>query len=159
MTTAAIDALDGRQLAAVLAHERAHLAGRHDLVLFGAAVASSAFPWSRFFRAARREVDVLVEMLADDNALRRSDRASLASALVDLGQRRAPDGTLGAAGDTLQRVQRLLENVGKPSRAVRTAVLATSLTLVVAPWFIAVAPAWAAWSGLCEPPGSTSTVA
>ncbi len=160
VTTAAVDALDQQQLAAVMAHENAHLDGRHDLVLFGAAVASSAFPWSRFFRVARSELSVLVEMLADDRALRVSDRDSLVSALVDLGQWGTPESTLGATGETLQRVQRLAAgSLPKPARLARATVLATSLTLVSAPWVIAVAPAWAARSGLCDLPGSPAAVA
>jgi Zn-dependent protease with chaperone function len=108
VTTAAVATLDERQLTAVLAHEHAHLDGRHDLILFGAEVAAAAFPWSRFFRRARRELSVLVEMLADDEASRRSDRSALATALVDLGQSPAPRGTVGANGDTVERVHRLI---------------------------------------------------
>lgn len=152
VTTAAVEALDNRQLMAVLAHEHAHLDGRHDLILFGADVAAAAFPWSRFFRTARRELGTLVEMLADDEASRRSDRTSLASALVDLGQSPVPEGAVGAAGDTMQRVVRLVGTAPRLTRSRRAAVLVTSLVLVASPWVIAVAPAWAARSGHCPVP-------
>ena len=154
VTTAAVAALDDRQLTAVLAHEHAHLDGRHDLVLFGADVAATAFPWSRFFRTSRRELARLVEMLADDEATRRSDRASLASALVDLGQSATPEGSVGATGDTVQRVERLVQNAPGLSRGRRGVVVATSLVLLTAPWVIAVAPAWAARSGRCPHAGA-----
>ena len=149
VTSAALEALNDRQLTAVLAHEHAHLDGRHDLVLFGADVAATAFPWSQFFRTSRREIARLVELLADDEATRRSDRASLASALVDLGQGESPEGTVGAAGDTVLRVERLVQHAPDLSRGRRAVVLATSLLLLVAPWIIAVAPAWVARTGRC----------
>lgn len=149
VTTAAVAALDERQLTAVLAHEHAHLDGRHDLVLFGADVAAAAFPWSRFFRRARRELSLLVEMLADDEAARRSDREVLATALVELGQSPTPAGALGATGDTVERVERLMHPPAGPRGLPRLLLLSVSLGLLVTPWVIAVVPAWAARSGLC----------
>jgi beta-lactamase regulating signal transducer with metallopeptidase domain len=152
VTTAAVAALDDRQLTAVLAHEHAHLDGRHDLILFGAEVASCAFPWSSFFRHARRELSLLVEMLADDEASRRSDRTALATALVDLGQSPSPQGTVGANGDTLERVRRLIHHTDGPTGARRLIVLLASLALLATPWVITLGPAWAARSGLCPLP-------
>jgi Zn-dependent protease with chaperone function len=151
VTTAAVATLDDRQLTAVLAHEHAHLDGRHDLILFGAEVAASAFPWSRFFRRARRELSLLVEMLADDEGSRRSDRTALATALVDLGQSPSPVGTVGASGDTVERVQRLIHPSQGPTGAERLVVLMVSIALLASPWLIALGPAWAAGSGLCPP--------
>jgi Zn-dependent protease with chaperone function len=152
VTTAAVAALDDRQMTAVLAHEHAHLDGRHHLVLFGADVAAAAFPWSRFFRRARRELCLLVEMLADDEASRRSDRNVLATALVDLGQRPAPAEAVGANGDTVERVERLMYHAAGPTGVRRVLVLTFSVALLASPWVIAVAPAWAARSGLCPLP-------
>ncbi len=153
VTTGAIAALDQRQLTAVMAHEHAHLDGRHDLVLFGADVASAAFPRSRFFRRARRELSLLVEMLADDEGSRRSDRRVLASALVDLGQAPVPEGAVGATGDTVERVQRLIQAAPVLPRLRRLAVLGAATLVLAGPWVIAIAPAWAARSGLCPVPG------
>ena len=136
----------------MVAHEHAHLDGRHDLILFGAEVAASAFPWSRFLRHARRELSLLVEMLADDEASRRSDRTALATALVDLGQSPSPHGTVGANGDTLERVRRLIHHADGPTGARRLIVLLASLALLATPWVIALGPAWAARSGLCPLP-------
>lgn len=150
VTTAALHALDQRQLTAVLAHEHAHLDGRHDLVLFGAAVAAGAFPWVRFFRLAQQELSLLVEMLADDESVRRSDRDSLATALVDLGQAPVPYGAVAANGDTVERVRRLLLPHPTPTRRRRVMVSVTSTLLLLSPWAIALAPVWAARSGLCE---------
>jgi Zn-dependent protease with chaperone function len=153
VTTAAVAALDQRQLTAVMAHEYAHLDGRHDLVLFGADVAASAFPWSRFFKRARNELRLLIEMVADDEASRRSDRDDLVSALVDLGQGPAPYGAVGASGDTFERVARLLDRPPVLSRVRQVALVAFTTALTLSPWLIAIAPAWAARSGLCPVPG------
>lgn len=149
LTTAAVAALDERQLTAVLAHEHAHLDGRHDLVLFGADVAAAAFPWSSFFRTARAELRTLIEMLADDEASRRSDPLVLATALVDLGQTTAPTWAIGATGDTVIRVERLIARQRRLSRARRLLAVSLSVVLLLAPWAIAVAPAWAARAGHC----------
>ncbi|HUR50557.1 MAG TPA: M56 family metallopeptidase [Mycobacteriales bacterium] len=152
VTTAAVAALDERQMTAVLAHEHAHLDGRHDLILFVADVAAAAFPWSRFFRRARRELSLLVEMLADDEASRRSDRTVLATALVDLGQSPAPQGAVAANGDTVERVHRLIHTRSSTTGTRRVVVVSVSMVLLASPWVIAIAPAWAARSGLCPVP-------
>lgn len=149
LTTGAMAALDERQLTAVLAHEHAHLDGHHDVVLFGADVAAAAFPWSRFFRTARRQMRTLVEMVADDEASRRHDPVVLATAIVDLGQGVTPEGAVGAAGDTVIRVERLISRQRRLSRSRRLLVFATSAVLVLAPWLLAVVPAWAARAGRC----------
>ena len=93
-------------------------------------------------------------MLADDEASRRNDRSVLATALVDLGQSPAPAGAIGAGGDTVDRVERLMEHATGPTGLRRFVIVAVSLALIASPWVIAVVPAWAARSGLCPLPGS-----
>ncbi|MGI8720906.1 MAG: M56 family metallopeptidase, partial [Geodermatophilaceae bacterium] len=108
LTSAALAALDADQLQAVLAHERAHLRGRHHLVLAGAQGIHRAFPFAPCFRHARGNVGRLVEMLADDQAGRRHPRLTIAAALVALAAGSVPPAALSAGGDTaLARVQRL----------------------------------------------------
>src|SRR6266540_942042 len=53
VTTGAVDALSAGELAAVLAHERAHAAGRHDLLLAGVRLLRAAFPHVVLFAVAR----------------------------------------------------------------------------------------------------------
>ena len=93
-TTGALRRLDSRQLDAVLAHERAHLTGRHHLVIILAAAFRRAFPHVRFFAVAASQISCLVEMAADDAAARRAHRLTLADALLDPGRgpgsRRSP---------------------------------------------------------------------
>lgn len=145
VTSGALEALDDEQLSAVLAHEHAHLRGRHHLVLAAAAAAERAFPGVPVFRQARLQMTRLVEMLADDVATRQSDRLTLATALVELADVSAPEATLGAGGDAaIVRVRRLAapaNPLGAP-----TAALLAVLTVVVlaAPALILAAPALAA---------------
>ena len=65
-----LDLLAPAELTAVLAHERAHLRARHDLVLIPFTSLRRAFPRSRVIAQAYRTVALLVEMMADDRALR-----------------------------------------------------------------------------------------
>lgn len=153
LTTAAKSALGEAELAAVIAHERAHLRGRHDLVLFGADVARGAFPWLPFFRVAKEQTASLVEMLADDRAAKSTGRLPLASALLDLSAQGVPRGALGASGQlTVERVLRLVDELRQPSYVHRAVVLMLSAVLISAPWVIAVAPVWAAQAGRCSIP-------
>jgi hypothetical protein len=95
-----LNTLDSAELDAVLAHEAAHVAGRHDLVIQPFVAWERTFPFLGPAREATAAVSLLVEMLADDAAARRSSRRSLARALARLGVARAPvpAGTLGVTG-------------------------------------------------------------
>jgi Zn-dependent protease with chaperone function len=108
VSAGALDSLSETEVAAILSHERAHLRARHDLVLEAFTAAHAAFP--RFVRSANAldAVRLLVELLADDAALRAAGRAPLARALVTCASGRTPMGALAAGGaHTLLRVRRL----------------------------------------------------
>jgi Zn-dependent protease with chaperone function len=145
LTSGAIEALDGAELTAVLAHERAHLRMRHDTVLAAASVLRAAFPFVPVFRLAYAELARLVEMHADDVAVSHGNRRPLATALVTLAGAAHPAGTLAAGGGTaLARVQRLAQPI-EPLGIVRSALVASSgLVMLTAPLLIAAAPAAAA---------------
>jgi hypothetical protein len=145
LTSAAVAALDDDQLSAVLAHERAHLRGRHHLVLSGARGLQRAFPFLSCFRLAPMELTRLVEMLADDQASRRCHRLDIATALVVLAGSTAPTAALPAAGPTAPaRVQRLAAPT-RPLGLLRTTLATLFLAAaVVAPMALSVAPALAA---------------
>ncbi len=101
ISAGALDLLDCDELAAVLAHERAHLRARHDLVLLPFTALLRAFRWSATARAANAEVALLVEMLADDRARKRRPARELATALLRVGTSgggQAPAGALAATG-------------------------------------------------------------
>ena len=129
LTTGALRRLDSRQLEAVLAHERAHLSERHHLVLTFAAALRSAFPAIRVFAVAAHQVSNLVEVAADEAAVRRKHRLTLAGALLAVASAGVPAGALGAGGTTAaQRIQRLIDPPPPPSRTRRIITSAASIT-------------------------------
>ncbi|WP_198540080.1 M56 family metallopeptidase, partial [Streptomyces sp. CT34] len=95
VTTGTLRALDDVQLAAVLAHERAHLAERHTLVL--AWSDALAFPRIPLFRDARAEVARLVELRADDVAATSPGRRAVAEALLQIASGRTRHAAPAAA--------------------------------------------------------------
>lgn len=128
------------EIAAILGHERSHLRARHDLVLEAFTAVHEAFP--RFVRSgsALGSVQLLVELLADDSAVRAAGRTSLARALVACASSVAPQGALAAGGgSTLLRVQRLHGTL-LDRRIAATAYL-TSIVILVVPT-LAVAVPW-----------------
>ncbi|MEV0388039.1 M56 family metallopeptidase [Nonomuraea sp. NPDC050643] len=141
ITTGALRSLAPEQVAAVLAHERAHLRGRHHLVLAISEAMARAFPRVPLFEQARREVARLIELLADDVAARRHQRVHLAAALVGLATGKVPAFALGAGGETaLTRVRRMLHPQAPLGRRERiTGVLAVT-TLLSGPATLATAP-------------------
>ena len=123
------------ELAAVLAHERAHLRERHDLVLLPFTALRRAFPKSATCTDAHHAVALLIEMLADDRALRTRPTRELVSALVRFGTAGtcpAPAGALAAAeGEVAARVTRLLQPV-RPLPAVAVAAICLAAALLIA---------------------------
>lgn len=109
LTDSTMASLPPEELSAVLAHERAHLRYRHDLVLEYFTVLHSAVPaWLRSGDGLR-EVRLLIELLADRAALQRNDPRALGRALVTLSNGTHPGATLGAEGSALVRLQLLSE--------------------------------------------------
>jgi len=131
-----LELLGRGELAAVLAHERAHLRERHDLVLLPFTALRRAFPRSATCTDAHLAVALLVEMLADDHTLRTRPARELVSALVRFGTAGtcpAPAGALAAGGEVVARVSRLMHPARPlPTAAVAAICLAAAL-LVAAP--------------------------
>jgi Zn-dependent protease with chaperone function len=146
LTSGAVAMLDREELAAVLAHERAHLAERHDLVVLPFAAWSVALRWLPTVRRSRGAVDALVEMVADDRACTHCDRTALACALARFGSSgaaAAPAGALAAAGPagaTLQRVHRLLDPPVRSAR-LRWTLYAAAAALLALPTLALLAAA------------------
>lgn len=157
VTSAALTTLSDRQLAAALAHERAHLSERHDLLLAWVISLSRAFPRVRLFATAENEVARLVEMLADDVATRESDRLILADALLALAGARTPAATLGAGGSTAaSRIRRLLTPARPLGRLGTGAASMTAVSLLAVPVMLFSGPAVAAM-GMNYCPHSSAT--
>jgi len=134
VTSAAVASLDRDQLDAVLAHERAHLHGRHHLAVAMASTLRRAFPFVPAFVAAADAVPLLVEMAADDVAVRGRERLTLATALVRLAEGAAPAATLGAKGDAaLLRVRRLTSDQVKLGLLQGVLLLVAAAVMLVAP--------------------------
>ncbi|HEX2291656.1 MAG TPA: M56 family metallopeptidase [Pseudonocardiaceae bacterium] len=132
--------LADKEIAAILSHERAHLRARHDLVLEMFTAVRAAFP--RFVRSASAldAVRLLIEMLADDAAVRIAGPTPLARALVACAAGRTPSGALAAGGPTT--VLRLHRLGGEPNSlalaacaySAAAAVLVVPTIAVVLPW-------------------------
>ncbi|MFI6815355.1 M48 family metalloprotease [Nonomuraea sp. NPDC050328] len=163
-----IDLLTAEELQAVLAHERAHASGRHDLVMLPFVALGNAFPRLPFARVAREAVLGLLEMLADDSARRAHGDLVLAGAIVQMitpaaaapvtptgstvtippvaspgspGSPSSPSpGFAFAEGVVVHRVERLLGGLGRGSRLLAAAAYCASALLVSGPAAVAVAP-------------------
>jgi len=142
LTTAAVQELDPGQLDAVLAHERAHLAGRHHRLLALARIGREVLPFLPLMRDAEQQVARLVELHADDAATRARDPRLLATALVVLATGAGPAPALAAgATDSVQRIHRLLGPSEPLGRARRQLLRAAAAALAAAPVLLALTPA------------------
>ncbi|WP_375390020.1 M56 family metallopeptidase [uncultured Amnibacterium sp.] len=81
VTSGLAAALSRSELRAVLEHERAHLTGRHDLLLRLARLNRACLPALLGARAFDQAVHLLVELVADDAAARVCGATALADAL------------------------------------------------------------------------------
>nr|WP_255798042.1 M56 family metallopeptidase [Arthrobacter jinronghuae]MCQ1949806.1 M48 family metalloprotease [Arthrobacter jinronghuae]MCQ1953793.1 M48 family metalloprotease [Arthrobacter sp. zg-Y238]MCQ1957342.1 M48 family metalloprotease [Arthrobacter jinronghuae]UWX79956.1 M48 family metalloprotease [Arthrobacter jinronghuae] len=159
-----LNMLSKDELSAVLTHERAHLAQHHHLLLWAFAAWRAALPWLPTSMLAQHAVNELIEMLADDEALREVDRMTLVRAVAIVGsgspaapgapkppaeqQARlsaasplalgAPEGSepLGIAG----RLSRLLTPQPPLPRWQQWSVLCLSALLLAVPTTLLIAP-------------------
>jgi Zn-dependent protease with chaperone function len=136
----ALNTLSDKEITAILSHERAHLRARHDLVLEMFTAVHAAFP--RFVRSASAldACRLLIELLADDAAVRAAGPAPLARALVTCAAGRAPSGALAAGGPTTVLRVRRLGGKGNSVPLAMTAYLAAAAVLMVPT--VAVAVPW-----------------
>ena len=158
VTSGAVQRLTGAELAAVIAHENAHAAGRHHLLITALGLLAETFPASRLFTQAHTHVTGLVEVCADDAAVRHHGRLDLARALVTVAEglassgSRAPAGALAASGgDAAGRVHRLLTPPEPPRAWIRWVVAAVVIALPVMPLAVAALAPWSATLAGCPP--------
>ena len=138
LTQGTLDRLGPDELSAVLAHERAHLSARHDLVVEFFTVVHEAVPGFLRCDAALREVLLLIEVLADRAAVRRAGPVSTGRAIVAMAGGPRPAGAMAIADSTRVATARIglldAERIaGLPVPVVATGMYAVSAVLVVAP--------------------------
>jgi Zn-dependent protease with chaperone function len=143
LTTGALEALNDDQVAAVLAHERAHLTFRHHLLKDLARIGRQVLPFVPLMRATDTQVARLVELHADDMARRSCAPGPLATALVILATGASPEPALAAAAtDAVNRIHRLLGPAEPPlSRARRQLLAAAVAAVALTPVALALVPA------------------
>jgi Zn-dependent protease with chaperone function len=144
------DRLSDGELRAVLAHERAHVHGRHHLLTAVADVLGRTLGFVPLMRELPDAVQLLVELAADRTAAEQCGREPLRSALLSIRAVEGPRRALAmAGGDTAIRLQRLGVHTG--SRLVSRAVtVAGGFAALVAP--AAVAAALVVGTGLISCP-------
>jgi len=133
LTSGALAVLDRAQLGAVLAHERAHLAGRHHLLISLSRGLAASFPGVPVFTRGPAEVARLAELCADDAAARRTGRPALVAALLAMGTGAAvPAPALAVtSGVVTARVHRLLDPPRR-GRHARYGLALSAVTLLLA---------------------------
>ena len=135
----ALEALTPSQMRHVLAHERAHLAAHHHLVLRWAEAFAVVLRGHFGTDRALVRLEELVEMHADD-AAGPQHRRELAEAVVALAGGAHPQVALGARGCALRRVKRLTSPVEPMRSRTRVGVLLGATGLLTAPALIATLP-------------------
>lgn len=135
VTTAMLRALDPREREALLAHERAHLGGRHHLFLYAYGLAAACHP---ALRVLRGPLSYALERWADECAARavgdrRLAARAVARAALAVGPavRVAPAGLSAVAGPVPRRVAALLTTPPpSPFRAARGPRLVAGVLLL-----------------------------
>jgi len=142
VTTAARNALTRPELSAVLAHERAHLAGRHHVVLLLGQVLARVLPFLPLFAQLERHLPLLLEMCADDDAARSFGRGTVARAIAAMTSAPAPAGTFGMGGESmLLRARRLDRPIPRWRRRLTAIVGVMVIVLLSAgPYLVTIDP-------------------
>ncbi|GAA1720413.1 M56 family metallopeptidase [Fodinicola feengrottensis] len=146
VTSAAVEQLPPAQLAAVIAHERAHAAGRHQVLVDAVRLLALLAPSAVVLARAGKQVSRLVEIRADEVAAAEYGRLELARALVACAEAGRPEprlvGVLAATGgDALERLNRLLTPPRPLSRPMVVTGSAGLLLVVAMPVLIVASSA------------------
>ena len=133
-TSGALAKLNPSQRMAVLAHEHAHLRGRHHLLIASASTLNRAFPGLALFRHAFARTCELVELRADDLASRSYGRGPVAQALLALADmKQSPTVLAASAVTTAERIERLLQTSPRPRPArIRRAASGAAVAAMIA---------------------------
>lgn len=133
LSAGVLDVLAPAELRAVLAHERAHLRERHDLVVLPFVAWGATAPFVRGMTCAQFAVAELIEMRADDIAASAADPAQLCGALRTVGGS-APAAALSSFTEALDhRLSRILDPPARLSASRRALIRVAALALVAVP--------------------------
>ncbi|WP_285741109.1 M56 family metallopeptidase [Lentzea sp. NBRC 105346] len=122
------------QVDAVLAHEHAHLDGRHHQLITIADAVAATLPFLPLFKRAAAAIREFVEMAADLTAARAHGVEAVTGALVRVSAHGAPGTALAMSGDAVEH--RLIQlrkrpHAPGPARRVLTCGLAGATALVL----------------------------
>ncbi|MFP5021289.1 M56 family metallopeptidase [Pseudonocardia phyllosphaerae] len=135
-----LDALDTPGVIAVLAHERAHLRERHDLVVLPFVAWGATAPFVRGMICAQVAVAQLIEMRADDVARKLCDPTELATALKAVGGS-APAAALTSFSEALDaRIDRVTSPPEPLPVTTRWVVRTLAAAIVAAPVVLLAVP-------------------
>lgn len=133
VSAGAVTSLAGSELDAVLAHERAHLAERHDIVVLPFVAWGATARRVPGMVAAQGAVATLIEMRADDVAAAETDPAALAGALRTVAGGAEPAALTRFSAALTRRLVRI-ESPPRPlPRAARFVVRVVAVALVAVP--------------------------
>lgn len=130
-----IDRLGRRELDAVLAHEQTHLDQRHDLLVEFFTVLHTTVPEPVRSGAGMTEARLLVERLADLEAVKQVGAVPLARALYTLARGAHPESALAANGTAPVRLLLLADDA--PHRGLAASALALSACVLAGPLVLA----------------------
>jgi beta-lactamase regulating signal transducer with metallopeptidase domain len=123
-------------------HERAHLRGRHHLLLAVSNGLVRAFPGIPFFGWSHQQVRRLVELAADDRTSRRHRRSDIATAILQLAHTATPASALALGAEAVQLRLERLTNRDRPVRPTTRIVLCSLVAaIMIAPIALATFPA------------------
>ncbi|UUV28694.1 M56 family metallopeptidase [Amycolatopsis roodepoortensis] len=131
--------LSEQELAAVLAHERAHVHGCHHLLTGCAEVVGRTLRFIPLMRTLPAAVQLLVELAADRTAASQWGPEPVRSALVSIRSADGPRRALAmAGGDTAIRLQHLAEHRNGERFSARLTAVVGGATALLAPALFAV---------------------
>ncbi|WP_019855542.1 M56 family metallopeptidase [Actinopolyspora mortivallis] len=114
VATTGVTGLDPPAREAILAHERAHLRGRHHELVALAEVLAWALPFVPLFRAAPTAVRVSVELAADTAAVRVCGKEGLRRALCAVESHTTPRESLAMSREAVELRLRWLDPARQP---------------------------------------------
>ncbi|MCV7303521.1 M48 family metalloprotease [Mycobacterium barrassiae] len=134
VTSAAWSSLARSELAAVLTHEQAHIAGRHHQILTMLRAMAGALPRLPLMQQSSEAVAELLEMCADDAAARRHGVEPILGGLLAMAEppNPVPAEGLAAAGTAVAvRAMRLAHPVRRTAGWCQRMLLALSMTMML----------------------------